>query len=653
MSRTKKSLKPSVEPENTKATPVQLWWLLFRNLAVQTLLFLVPILVTQQLHALSFILSTHGALAELALEGLAIVLIEAVVAALLAIVLAAGHAFELLPAGADAACAGFLAIVITTACVLEFLSPLDGIVGLRASSAVQLGVLAVEIGLFAFFGWRRVFARLTRLNASAQVVVGLIPLLLVVAWTGGYGWRSFDPMPRVSAAASAPSTQPDIILISLDALSAQDMSLYGYHRPTTPHLQRLAEHSYNFVNFSSTSDFTTPATASLLTGQYPISDRVFQLYGHVPRRWSKRNIAWLLREHGYTTAAIVTNPAAHPLTLGLSDSFSCLPRPPITSWLYPGTFLLQLRHSLLFDSANALSLFVLKLVGGRFSSFNQHGWVDPQAAFASAESFISGSSKPYFLWVHLYPPHAPYVNAPPYRGLFLGGRAFTTQSQYLWRLPGPAYPPKLQPTIDQLRARYDESIREVDGAVGQFLDWLRRHQSSNVILIVTADHGESFSGGWYGHSSPYLRYPETHIPLLLSLPGQERGFNAPQDGDLSDVAPTLLALLHIARPVWMDGHSLLAPASATQPWGPSFSMYLARARPQSRPAAGAIAATANNYHLVWYFPNQGVQLYDVRQDPEQNDNVAFIYPHTAAALIGAIRQRFGGQLNLDATAPPS
>jgi len=633
--------------------PFQLWWLLFRNLAVQTLLFLVPILVTQQLHALSFILSTHGAIAELALEGLVIVLLEAVVAAVLTILLTAGHLLDLLPAGADGACAGFLATVITLACVLEFLSPLDGIAGVRASSAVQLGVFGLTLALFALFGWRRVFARLTRLNASAQMVVGLIPLLLIVALSGDYGWRNFDRMPHASMAAADPPSRPNIILISLDALSAQDMSLYGYRRPTTPNLQRLAQRSYNFVNFSSTSDFTTPAAASLLTGQYPISDRVFQLYGHVPRQLGKRNLAWVLREHGYTTAAIVTNPAAYPTTLGLDQSFSYLPRPPITSWLYPGTFLLQLRHSLLFDSANALSLFVLKLIGGWFASFNQHGWVEPRAVFASAERFIGGSARPYFLWLHLYPPHAPYVSDPGYRGLFLSGTAFADQSQYLWHLPGPAYVPKLQPTIDQLRARYDESIREVDDNLGQFLSWLSTHQNGNVIVVVTADHGESFSGGWYGHSSPYLRYPETHIPLLLSLPGQERGFNAPQNGDLADVAPTLLALLHIARPAWMDGHSLLAPASASQPWGPGFSMYLARARPQNQPTQGTIAATAGGFHLVWYFPNQGVQLYDVRQDPEQKDNLAFIYPHVAAALIGAIRQRFGKQLNLDATAPPS
>jgi arylsulfatase A-like enzyme len=505
------------------------------------------------------------------------------------------------------------------------------------------------------------FARLNQLNASASIVMGAIPLLALLAWSGGYGWRSFDPMPKASRVAMDPPLQPNIILISFDALSAQDMSLYGYGRPTTPNFQRLAQHSYNFVNFSSTADFTTPGVASLLTGRYSTTNRVFQLYGHVPARLSEENLAWILRQHGYTTAAIVTNPGAHPLILRLDDSFSYLPKPPITPWFGLGTFFLQLRHSLIFDSANELSMFVLKMVGGAFSSFNQRGWVDPQAAFASAEKFVAGSAQPYFLWLHLYPPHAPYVNAPAYRHVFLQGDAFTTQTQFLWGRPQPNYRYSEQAKIDVLRARYDESIRESDAALGQFLLWLGHNQSSNLILVVTSDHGESFSGGWYGHGSPYLRYPETHIPLLLSLPGQERGFTKTQDADLADVAPTILSLLQIPRPSWMDGHSLLALASAAQPFVPSFSLYLASARPDRRVAAqGAVAATAGGCHLVWYFPMGGVQLYDVRRDPEQRRNIAYfrssrtaLSPQVAAMLIDAIRQRFGAQLNLDGKAPRS
>src|SRR5487761_1257965 len=96
------------------------WWLLFRSLAVITILFLAPILATQ-LRGWSYFLSSRDAAAQLALEILAIVLLEAVGAALLALVLGAGHALELCGDRFDADCAGLLAFTSTIICLLALL----------------------------------------------------------------------------------------------------------------------------------------------------------------------------------------------------------------------------------------------------------------------------------------------------------------------------------------------------------------------------------------------------------------------------------------------------------------------------------------------------------------------------------------------------
>jgi arylsulfatase A-like enzyme len=428
------------------------------------------------------------------------------------------------------------------------------------------------------------------------------------------------------------------------------MSLYGYARATTPAFVRLAGQSYNFVNFSSTADFTSPAVASLLTGQYPLRHRVFELYGHIPRRAQSHNLAWVLRHHGYTTAAIVTNPGAHPLALHIGSSFSYLPWPPITPWFIAGTFLLQLRHSLLYTSADALSLFGARLLGFAFPSFNQHGWVSARAVFAAARQFIRGTPQPYFLWLHIYPPHAPYVSDPPFRGRFLRGDEFATQEQFLWSLPGPPYAPAQQPIVDKLRLRYDESLAEADNALGQFVQWLDRSgRRQHVLLIVTADHGESFEAGWLGHGSPYLRYAETHIPLLISMPGQHQGAIRAQDADLSDVAPTVLAALGIATPPWMDGHALLGAAAA--PAEPSFAMYLVQSSPQGPPPTGILAATANGRRLIWFFPQNALVLYDLRSDPNQLHDISFLHPQTVADLMAALRARFRAQVDMSPRAP--
>jgi arylsulfatase A-like enzyme len=501
--------------------------------------------------------------------------------------------------------------------------------------------------LLTFLGWPRVFAVLNRLNQSAQIVLAVCPLLLIPVLTGGFGWRSFDPIPAARRSVAGLSAKPNVLLISFDALTAQDMSLYGYRLPTTPQFARLAARSYNFINFYSSSDFTTPAAASLLTGQYPLTNRVFHLYGHIPYRLRKDNIAWILRQRGYMTAAIVTNPAAHPLTLRLADSFSILPWPPMSSWFFFGTYLLQLRHSLLFNAANGLAANALRNFGFLLGRFNREGWVEPRAVFASAEDLIRASGRPYFLWIHLYPPHAPYLTKPPFRGRFLASSDFTTQTQYFWHMSGPAYPPAMQPEVDLLRLRYDESIAECDSALGEFLDWLAgNNRGANTILIVTSDHGENFSGGWWSHESPDLHYAETHIPLLISLPGQRQGHTESADGDLTDIAPTILSLLGVAIPRWMDGHPLIGAVPAASAPQPAFSMYLAHSNPFERATVGAIAANSGPYHLVWYFPSGRVNLFDIARDPEETRDTSTLQPSgLAMALVGEIQRRFGHMLN--------
>jgi arylsulfatase A-like enzyme len=620
------------------------WWLLFRSLAVLTILVLAPILAVQ-LVPWSYFLSRRDAVAQLALEISAFLLFEGLCAAFLTLILSVGRALELITDRSDANCAGFLTLAIAVLCLLALLSPLDAIVGLIANAYLRAALVLGAAALLTFFGWHPAFALLNRLNQSAQGMLIVCPLLLIPVLMGGFGWRNFDPIPEAQHSTADSAGKPDVVLISFDALTAQDMSLYGYKLPTTPQFERLARYSYNFVNFFSTSDFTTPSVASLLTGQYPLTNRVFQLYGHIPPCRRQDNIAWILRRHGYTTAAIVTNPAAHPLALRIADSFSSLPWPPMSPWFFPGTFLLQLRHGLLFNAVDGLALIAFKYFGCLFGRFNTASWVDPRAVFAAAQDFIRETRRPYFLWIHLYPPHAPYVTNVGFRGRFLPGHDFTTQAQYFWQAAEPSYPPAMQYEVDQMRLRYDESIAECDDALGKFLDWLANsHQGGNTVLIVTSDHGENFSGGWWSHESPDLRYAETHIPLLISLPGQSRGYTVTDDGDLTDVAPTLLALFGIAEPSWMDGHPLLGAARTASSPEPAFSMYLAQSSALDRPTVGAISANSGPYHLVWYFPSGRAQLFDISRDAEKTSYATAPFG-MAVALVNQIQQRFGEALN--------
>ena len=119
----------------------------------------------------------------------------------------------------------------------------------------------------------------------------------------------------------------NIILVTFDALSAEDMSLYGYRLPTTPHIDAFARNGTVFTNFYSASTFTTPSIAAMLTGLHPSESRVYQLEGRVRNPAAGRTLPHLMRAAGYTTAASISNPLAYYLTEGLANDYDSLPEP--------------------------------------------------------------------------------------------------------------------------------------------------------------------------------------------------------------------------------------------------------------------------------------------------------------------------------------
>src|SRR5512140_96137 len=96
--------------------------------------------------------------------------------------------------------------------------------------------------------------------------------------------------PRVLAASSASSAAPNILVFVFDAMSAKNLSVYGYRRKTTPNLERFAQHATVFNQHYSAANFTTPGTASLLTGLYPWTHRAINQSGLIARNLIDRNI---------------------------------------------------------------------------------------------------------------------------------------------------------------------------------------------------------------------------------------------------------------------------------------------------------------------------------------------------------------------------
>jgi len=377
---------------------------------------------------------------------------------------------------------------------------------------------------------------------------------------------------------------PNILLVTFDALSAEDMSLYGYRLPTTPNIDEFARRSSVFDNFYSASTFTTASVASILTGLHPSDHHVHQLHGSFALSYAAKTLPSVMRAGGYATGATVGNPTAHFLVQGIEREFDFLPDFPHRSQpflnFWDATEILHQREPFgsrtseywdLEETWGGLRAQLKKVAPRRFSGDTKYDY-SPSASFAEARELLDKMPGGYFLWVHLMAPHDPYLPDAPYLHRFLPSGEVASW----W--PSPTYEPKDQPNIDKARLRYDELIAEADGAFGAFISELDgAGKLRDTAVIVAADHGESFEGGLYGHYTEFQNRPEIHVPLIVRMPGQERGCRILVTADQTSLAPTMTDIAGLPRPDWMRGESLV-------PWlnrdgegageGRAFTQYL-------------------------------------------------------------------------------
>jgi len=512
---------------------------------------------------------------------------------------------------------------------------------------------AVPAGVFAFLGLLSVLLMYYPLHLYAKVLLALGLAVQVARLAGRYAAgfdrliaRTFVPLiaivvlvavgtrvapalasqRRVAALPAAAQNTPNVLLIVWDTVRAKNASLYGYARKTTPHLEQWAATSTVFDRALSTSPWTLPSHASLLTGQWPqdLSTNWEQALDAAPR-----TLAEALAARGYLTAGFVANTYYCGHELGLARGFGHY-EDYVASW-----------RELLISSTLVRSLANSEFVR-RAIRYDDN--IPRRTATNITDQFLgwqaSATGRPFFAMLNYFDAHESYLPPDPYAHAWGSGppphsaeviQDVRRSLRRDWRQRPPA---EIRAELDQ----YDGAISYLDAELDRLMTSLQsRGLLDNTIVIVTSDHGEQFGEhGLFLHGNS-LYTPLLHVPLLIRFPrGVPAGRRVVSTVSLRDVPATILELASAGAD--LPGRSLSRFWSGA-PVEPG-AMAIAEVRhadwaevwaPEYPVAKGNLeSVTDDEYHYI-RGRDGAEELYALKPDPDERQNLAAL-PASAAIL---------------------
>lgn len=399
-------------------------------------------------------------------------------------------------------------------------------------------------------------------------------------------------------------SSPNIVLITLDTVRADHLSAYGYARPTTPNLDRLAAQGVLFENAYSPSSWTLAAHASIFTGLLPHQHGA---NWSVPLEDYPATLAEILRSKGYETAGFTANRYFGQAGWGMSQGFK----------LYKddSTFAL---HGL------AVTLLGRALLEPLYEYFASDYFFDRRgAATVDQEVYhwlAHRSRRPYFLFINYFDAHNPYWAPGSYRRLF-GATPMYLESFFKGATEIPR--PLSGPERAELVNGYDNCIAYLDSQIGDLLQSLRAQPDwSDTIVIITSDHGEGFGEhGTYGHGFDLYR-DVLRVPLIVLGTGIPHGQRLPEVVTTRRLFATVLDLASEGklplqkvslRGYWQSG---TAPLS----WSPVISELCPVPQLQNPYAPVAISLLTPEWHFLRNARGQE-ELYHWLNDPDETHNL--------------------------------
>ena len=368
-----------------------------------------------------------------------------------------------------------------------------------------------------------------------------------------------DPTPFAVVPDAVPGDF-HVLLLTVDTLRADHMGAYGYERPTSPAMDRIAREGTLFQNAWAHAPSTRYSMPAILTGRYPLHVD----YDHSVKGWpglslSNTTLAEVLQSQGFATAAI------------------------LNYWYFDGRHIDQG-----FDRYDNSNRRLHKGVAGEGPAHSRGSSSREQTdkALAAVRSHQKGR---LFLWVHYYDPHYEYER---HRGVTDFGSA----------------PMDL----------YDHEIAHTDRHIGRLIDGLKeRGLYDRTVIVITGDHGEGFGEHGIDLHGYHLYSAQTRIPLIVRVPGLAPSVITTPVGHV-DILPTLANLAGAAQSPQMMGRSLVGLMTGTTPDDEDRVVFqqLSYGDHEMRAAAG------RRCHVIYnVVPDTSWELYRIDQDPQETRDV--------------------------------
>ncbi len=397
--------------------------------------------------------------------------------------------------------------------------------------------------------------------------------------------------------------KPNILLIGIDSLRADHMSSYGYHHLTTPHMDRFAQGGTLFERTYSPHVPTTSGYANMFTGRDAFGTQVVALRHKGPMRPEAKTLAQFCNEAGYNTTSVgfKGNPAAR-------DFAKYIEFPGWGSWAE----------------------------GRSPKAQNLNDVTVPEL------DRLAKARKPFFLFLRHMDPHSPYLPPYPYERAFYHGNETNPDNRSMD--PVMAFKPFrdffaswMPPGItdkDYIIAQYDGAVAYMDACIQTLFHQLESLGIlDDTIVVINSDHGETL----YDHDCYFDHhgiYDNTlHVPLIIRYPGKvPAGLRVPGYNQHKDLLPTILELAEIDPGDYqMDGRSLMQLVRGEVPSFES-EIYITectwmRKHGWRTPEWKLMEALEPDFHF-----KPPVELYNLIQDPEENNNLAESEPELVAAL---------------------